>query len=324
LVPKISLTAAGLLVVFMIAGTNLGPTSATATPVSYVQATSISVSAEGDAAINQTLVMPQNTTEVTIPLLSAQIGDILAVDQAGTPASYEISGANITIYTLGDSFIDLTYYTSSLTTKQGSVWSVDYTWGSNSTLELPPQSTILSLSSTPLSISNKGGLPVLVLGPGTWDVSYGLPIAVSQSQTSTSKSATGSASSTGSGTSASSAASSVASSTSSSIGTPQTAPGTVTLILAAIVLAAVTGFLVLRRTRSVAADPAVLRPDDIEMLRFIRDRGGKVVEAEIRERFSVPRTTAWRQAKRLEQLGYIRVSKLGSQNQLELTRSDFE
>ncbi len=320
--PKISLTAAGLLLVFMVAGTNLDPASAVATPVSYVQATSINVSAEGDAVINQTLVMPQNTTEVTIPLLSAQIGDILAVDQVGTPASYEISGANITIYTLGDSFIDLTYYTSSLTMKQGSVWSVDYTWGSNSTLELPPQSTILSLSSTPLSTSNQGGVPVLVLGPGTWDVSYGLPIAVSQSQTSTSKSGTESSSSTGSGTGASAVSSGTSSSSSS--GNPQTTPGTATLILAAIVLAAATGFLVLRRTRSVSAGSAVLRPDDIEMLRFIRDKGGKVVEAEIRERFSVPRTTAWRQAKRLEQLGYIRVSKLGSQNQLELIRSDFE
>ena len=318
--PRISLTAAGLLLVFIIAGTNLGPASAATTPVSYVQATSINVSAEGDATINQTLLMPQNTTEVTIPLLSAQVGDILAIDEAGTPVSYEISGANITIYTLGDSFIDLTYYTSSLTTKQGSVWTVDYTWGSNSTLELPPQSTILSLSSAPLSASNQGGVPVLVLGPGTWDVSYGLPIAVSQSQTSTSKSGTGSASSTG----ASSAVSSVASSTSSSSGSSQTTAGTATLILAALVLAAATGFLALRRTRSVAANPAALRPDDIEMLRFIRDRGGKVVEAEIRERFSVPRTTAWRQAKRLEQLGYIRVSKVGSQNQLELVRSDFE
>ena len=83
-------------------------------------------------------------------------------------------------------------------------------------------------------------------------------------------------------------------------------------------------FLVLRRRRPSGADPSALRPDDIEILRFIRDRGGKVVEAEIRERFSVPRTTAWRQAKRLEQFGYLRVSKLGSQNQLELIRNDFE
>jgi len=91
-----------------------------------------------------------------------------------------------------------------------------------------------------------------------------------------------------------------------------------------LVLAAAGAFVVLRRMRSTAADPAALRPEDIEMLRFIRDRGGKVVEAEIRQRFTVPRTTAWRQAKRLEQLGYIRVSKLGSQNQLELVRTDFE
>ena len=100
-------------------------------------------------------------------------------------------------------------------------------------------------------------------------------------------------------------------------------PELVAVILAVIVLAGAAAFLVLRR-RPSGGDPSALRPGDIEMLRFIKDRGGKVVEAEIRERFSVPRTTAWRQAKRLEQLGYLRVSKLGSQNQLELIRNDFE
>jgi uncharacterized membrane protein len=83
-------------------------------------------------------------------------------------------------------------------------------------------------------------------------------------------------------------------------------------------------FLIWRRRSYRYRGPDFLRPDDLEMLRFIRDRGGKVVEAEIRERFNVPRTSAWRQTKRLEQLGYIRIRKLGSQNQLELIRRDFE
>jgi uncharacterized membrane protein len=96
------------------------------------------------------------------------------------------------------------------------------------------------------------------------------------------------------------------------------------LVLAAVVAVAVAGLALRRRRRPGRSSSDSLRPDDLEMLRFIRDRGGKVVEAEIRERFSVPRTSAWRQTKRLEQLGYIRIRKVGSQNQLELVRNDFD
>ncbi|MDA4134691.1 MAG: hypothetical protein OK441_03885 [Thaumarchaeota archaeon] len=326
---RVTLMAVGLLLALVATGSNLNRVAGSTPSVPYVQSTSITVSADGDAAINQTLVMPQNATSVTIPLLSAEIGDILTLDQTGAPASYEIADTNITIYTLGATSIDLSYYTSSLTSKEGSVWTIDFTWEANCTLELPAQSTVLSLSSTPLSVANTNGVPVLVLGPGAWEVSYGLPIETSQTQTSSSG-ATGSSGSSASTISTTSAAStsgalSVISSSTTSGNPSQSPTSEIALaIVALVVLAAAAAYAALRRRRPPALDPATLRPDDIEMLRFIRDRGGKVVEAEIRERFSAPRTTAWRQAKRLEQLGYIRVSKLGSQNQLELVRPDFE
>jgi len=56
----------------------------------------------------------------------------------------------------------------------------------------------------------------------------------------------------------------------------------------------------------------------------VKEKGGRAIEAEIREHFSLPRTSAWRQAKRLERLGFVKISKLGTQNQVELVRGDFE
>ena len=109
---SVTLTAAGLLLILLMTGTSLNLAAGSTAQVPYVQSTSIAVSADGDAAINQTLLMPQNTTSITIPLLSAQVGDILSVDQTGAPASYEISGTNITIYTLGATSIDLSYFTA--------------------------------------------------------------------------------------------------------------------------------------------------------------------------------------------------------------------
>ncbi len=166
---------------------------------------------------------------------------------------------------------------------------------------------------------------------------YGLPIATSLTQTSSSvrtsstsavaSSVTSSAPASGSSTSSAESSTSTSSTGTYYQGnTPESSPFSYSLVgvvAVAVILAAAAGVTLRRRRRSALAGPGALRPDDIEMLRFIRDKGGKVVEAEIRERFDVPRTTAWRQAKRLEQLGYLRVKKLGSQNQLELIRNDF-
>jgi uncharacterized membrane protein len=55
-------------------------------------------------------------------------------------------------------------------------------------------------------------------------------------------------------------------------------------------------------------------------LNFIQEKGGKVLEPEIRTKFALPKTSAWRQIKRLERFGYVKVTKIGSQNQIELVK----
>jgi len=96
-------------------------------------------------------------------------------------------------------------------------------------------------------------------------------------------------------------------------------------VLAALVVAlgAIGGTLFLRRGRRPNTSEG-LRAEDLEVLRFIRDKGGKATEAELRERFSLPRTSQWRQVRRLEQMRYVRVTKSGQQNVVELIRRDFD
>ena len=73
-----------------------------------------------------------------------------------------------------------------------------------------------------------------------------------------------------------------------------------------------------RRSNSIReAQNTEFRPDDIQVLNYITEKGGKVFEQEIRLRFTLPKTSAWRQIKRLERLGYVKVYKVGSQNQIE-------
>lgn len=291
--------------------------------------TTVVVAGDGSATVNQTVSVYQNATSATLPLLSPSVGDILVLNQADSPVSYEVDDGNITLYTLGDTLVLLSYETNSLTTKQGSIWTVGFTV-ENATLVLPYQSTILSISAAPISESVVKGSPTLVLGSGEWQVSYGLPIVAAS--TSTSTSSPPSTSSVTSAVSSSRSSASSRSSTSNETQSTQSSGGPSTTLVppwGVVVLGSAAAVVVLilalaSRRRRQMTDPSQLRPDDLETLRFIRDRGGRVVEAEIRERFTAPRTSAWRQIKRLEQLGYVRVSKLGSQNQIELVRSDFE
>src|SRR2546428_13621802 len=50
---------------------------------------------------------------------------------------------------------------------------------------------------------------------------------------------------------------------------------------------------------------AALRVDDKEILRFVKENGGRAIEAEIREGFSIPRTRPWGQARRLDKQGAV-------------------
>ena len=143
--------------------------------------TSLIVSGDGSTGVNQTLSVPQNVTSVGIPLFAKQVGNVLAVNQDGSPLSYSINGVNITLYTLGATRVSLSYDTDSLTTKQGTVWQMTFTSPFDTSLTLPFQSTLLSFSGTPTSLSSVNGSPSLVLSAGSWQVSYGLSLLGSTS-----------------------------------------------------------------------------------------------------------------------------------------------
>ncbi|MBI4257973.1 MAG: helix-turn-helix domain-containing protein [Thaumarchaeota archaeon] len=62
-----------------------------------------------------------------------------------------------------------------------------------------------------------------------------------------------------------------------------------------------------------------LRVDDREALEFIAQAGGEVLETELREKFKLPRSTAWRMIKRLQRQGLVEIRKIGGQNLISIT-----
>ncbi|MFP3952248.1 MAG: helix-turn-helix domain-containing protein [Candidatus Bathyarchaeia archaeon] len=70
--------------------------------------------------------------------------------------------------------------------------------------------------------------------------------------------------------------------------------------------------------KAVFVDNPNLRLDDREVVRYLADRGGELFATEIRERFDIPRTSAWRLIRRLEDAGIVSESKVGGQSLVRL------
>lgn len=298
-----------LVLVFLVA---LVPSAASAQFTSTSLA--VNVYADGSAHVTQVLAANSSDVSISVQLLSPILTDAVAVDQSGSPLSFQISGSNITIYTLGSTGVTLQYDTEALTDKQGTVWTLNFTSPYNVTAVLPEQAMVTSVSPTPESFSEADGSPVVTVGPGEWLISYGVPIALASSSGSTSSSA--------SSVSTSTVQSSTTTQTSGSQGQTQSQEVFYGSIAALVAAALVVGLFLFRRSRrSLDLGGTNLRPDDVQVLNFIAEKGGKVFEPEIRTRFVLPKTSAWRQIKRLERLGYVRISKVGSQNQIELLKS---
>jgi uncharacterized membrane protein len=61
-----------------------------------------------------------------------------------------------------------------------------------------------------------------------------------------------------------------------------------------------------------------LRLDDREVIRFLAKFGGEAFISEIRERFDIPRTSAWRMIRRLQREEVVVVKKIGGQNLVKI------
>jgi hypothetical protein len=164
------------------------------------------------------------------------------------------------------------------------LWTLKITAPFDLTVRLPEKARIIYLSGVPSEIKTSDSIIELSLYPGEWEINYEVPVKPPSQ--------------------------------------PPTTPsirdysgyiivGGVGVAFAIILLA-----IYIRGKRAIMRE---LSEEEAEVVKFIRARGGRCLEAELRERFPhIPRTSMWRLIRRLEKRGIVQVKRSGLQNVVEL------
>jgi len=260
-----------------------------------VKSTEITVFRDGFIRVTQTISVNETSPFLTLKLLSPSVEDILVLDQANSPLSYDVSAANITIDTLGATHVTLEYLTSTLTSKQGAVWTLAVNTPYSASIILPEKSTIMYLNDLPSSIKTKDSRLILSVDAGFWEVGYTTP--------SPAETPTGPSEPTGPA--------------------KPVFPLQPVFIIGGVATAILIVLVILFRGRRLdkgRTEELQLKPEDREVLRFMEERGGRVLEVELRQKFNLPKTSMWRLVRRLERMGFVRIRRMGMQNEIELVK----
>lgn len=245
----------------------------------------IAVYRDGVAHVRYVVSVNSTTPSISLTLIG-EAGNIIVTDEKGGILRYDLTPQNIVIYTLGASRVVFEYDTSTITRKDGQVWTLTLSLPVPGKVILPDESSVVYLSEKPTSIEAKEGRPVLTLIRGTWEISYVIPLKTSTSTTTQTL--------------------------------PVPSPYVITIgatgILVVVLVLALTTYL--RRRARFLSEP--LSQIDNQILDLIRSRGGRMFESELRDLLAIPKTSAWRHVKKLEKMELLRTRKIGSQNEIEL------
>jgi uncharacterized membrane protein len=261
-----------------------------------VESIDFTVYRDGLVHITQALIVDELAPEVTLPLLSPSIENVIVLDENQLAVDYEINGGNLTIFTLGATRVLVEYDTIALTKKEAEVWTLVADNPYTLTVLLPQNATVIYLSKMPTAIDTSGTGIKLSLYPGQWEISYVLPVLPEDETTDN--------------------------------GAPWTTIPIEYLIAAIVAVTAVvlSAILIVRRRRGPNVEKILkahpeLKKEDREVIKFLAEKDGKAFEAEIRERFpDMPRTSLWRLVRRLERLEIVEIKKIGLENQVALKK----
>lgn len=137
-----------------------------------------------DGTVKVDFLAETDPTEVRIDfeLFGSQYSNLVARDDEGLPLVIVSTGANVTVDSLGAFEVNIQYLTSTLTIKDGALWTLNITSPVSTRITLPLGAAILGFGDIPTSIGTSDGKQYLDFDSGDLSVSYilGLPSIVQE------------------------------------------------------------------------------------------------------------------------------------------------
>ena len=252
--------------------------------------------------------------DTQITLFGESIENLVVEDENGFLLTTEPAQGdpnNFEVETLGASTILINYDTYSLVSKNGKVWSFAVDSPTEFSLLMPMNSLVVGMTTFPIDMSEEDDRIKMLLPPGPVELTYFLTHAESAQVNLV-------------------------------VETEDSSQPSIIIAITGIIIAVIIGVIFKFRKKPISniqtesvkesteqfglestlSDENV-RDDDKEIIKFIHENGGEVLESELRKKFLQPRTTMWRAVKRLERQGKIIISKKDKQNLVKLkTRED--
>jgi len=275
---------------------------------------------DGSTHISSKLDVDPLDPDFEVDLFGPSIDNFVAIGENGFLLSSEIIGDKATVDTFGSSTITIDYDIHDLISKDGRVWTFSLDSPTDYSLLMPKNSIIVGMNALPSNMDIINEQTKLELSIGYSEINYILdttnPPTTNPPTTNPEQSP-------------------IDVSTFALIGVP--------------IAAAVVGAIMMIKRKQTKPLPVIqtentlesktnvvsndienifnlrpdMRDDDKEIVKFISENGGEVLESDLRKKFLQPRTTMWRAVKRLERLGVIEISKKDLQNLVRL-KNDVE
>ena len=266
---------------------------------------------DGSTHISSQIEVNPLNPDYELTLFGPSIDNFMAIGENDFLLTSEIMENKAMIDTFGSSSIIVDYDTHDLISKEGRVWTFSFDSELDYSLRMPENSVIVGMSTLPNNMEVIDATTRLDLPSGHAEINYIFNTPTIPSNPT------------------------------------NPLPSVDYTILAMIIgpiIAGIISILFIKKKQSKSIQPNIkteiisekpqenkvldpeiifntipdMREDDKEIIKFISENGGKVLESDLRKKFLQPRTTMWRAVKRLERLGVVEISKKDLQNMVKL------
>ena len=269
---------------------------------------------DGSTHISTEIDVDPFLTDYEVDLFGSTIDNLVVLGDDGFLLDVDVMDDTALIQTFGSSVITIEYDIHDLVSKQGRLWTFSLDSPSDFTLLLPKNSAIVGMTNLPLNMEIINEQNQLTLSSGSTEIDYFF------------------------------STNTISNTTEEIVNEEDNSLNTIIVgIIGGIIVIALISVIIIAKNKQKnvkAIDEVVtiqknnildletifklkpdLREDDKELIKFIFDNNGEVLESELRKNFLQPRTTMWRAVKRLEREGIIEIEKKDLQNLVKLRKN---